>query len=554
MTELIFVDEHAPTLVDVLWRMRTVNHASQVVTRTEAGPVSATYSSIAGRVDLLCSALSQRGLGVGSRVASLAWNHQTHFELYMGVPAMGAVIHTLNLRLTPKDIAHIADEAGDQIVFVDACLLDLCATVAAQMRSRMTMVVIGAQDSRLPAGAIAYEELLDEGSSFAYPQLDERLVAGLCHTSGTTGRPKGVLYSHRAQFAHSLAAGMVDTFGLNASDRVLAVVPMFHGSSWGLPYAAALHGADLILPGERPKAPDLVALIEQQRATLVAAVPTVWSDVLTYADEEHADLSSVRLGVTGGVTSSENLIDGLQQRHGVPLVSAWGMTEIRVGSIVPLGHAGDDPRRRLSSGRLVPGLQARLVSEDGHEIPSDGTSAGELLIRGPWISSRYLTSSPDSFDGGWLRTGDIATIDAHGYIHITDRAKDLIKSGGEWISSVALEQALLTHPGVADVAVIARPDTRFTERPVACIVPADGRVPTIAALQEHLSEMARWWVPDTFAFLDEIPRTSVGKSDKKVLRQLLSHNRLVLVSARLTAETPGSGTGSSSLEAVDDIA
>lgn len=526
----LFVDEYRPTIADILQRMRTVHGDSEVISRTENGTQRARYAEVGERVDRLCTGLDSLGVTVGTRAATFAWNSQEHFEVYLGVPSMGALLHTLNIRLDVDQIVSLVNEAEDRVLFVDASLVGVLAPVMHRLASVRSVVIFGEADANLIPGAVAYEDLLGaNGPGFDYPPLDERLAAGLCYTSGTTGPPKGVLYSHRAHFVHSLAAGMADTFALSSADRVMPVVPMFHGAAWGLPYAAALHGCDLVLPGPRPRTRELADLIGTTQVTVAAAVPTIWGDLLDYADAHSSRLDSIRLGVCGGVSAPLALMRNLQHRHAVRLVQAWGMTEIRVGAVgLPVSPVGDeDWVLRETAGRLAPGVEARLINDAGVVVQHDGVGTGEIQVRGPWISTGYFLGEAGCFQDGWLKTGDIASIDPRGIVSIRDRAKDLIKSGGEWIPSVAIEQALLSHPDVVDAAVIARPDARFSERPLACVVFRPTASAPRGELQAHLrSRMVGWWVPESFAVLSALPRTSVGKTDKKRLRQLLAEGEL----------------------------
>jgi fatty-acyl-CoA synthase len=386
-----------------------------------------------------------------------------------------------------------------------------------------------------------YEDLLEAGGKgFEYPQIDERQASGLCYTSGTTGNPKGVLYSHRSSVLHALAMTSGNAFGVSREDRILPVVPMFHANAWGLPYGAALSGADLVMPGRFLQAEPLAGLIESERVTLAGAVPTIWLDLLRYADEHKPDFSSLRLVPCGGAAVPRSLMQGFEERHGVHIVQAWGMTETSpLGSIAhpPPGVEGEDAwRYRTTAGRLSILVDFRLMDGED-EVPWDGESTGEVEVRGPWVASGYYEdeSGAEKFHDGWLRTGDIGAITPDGFLRLTDRAKDVIKSGGEWISSVELENELMAHPGVSEAAVIAMPDERWTERPLACVVGCDD-APDADALREHLAQrVAKWWVPDSFAFIDEVPKTSTGKFDKKVLRARLADGELEVVKTEKAA-------------------
>jgi fatty-acyl-CoA synthase len=531
------MQDHPLTLRHVLDRMRNVYGDSEVVTLRGFGgdetmKSHSSYAELGARIDRLCAALEQLGVREGDRVGTFAWNSQEHLEVYMGVPCMGAVLHTLNIRLFPEQVTYIANHAQDKIMFVDDSLVPVLERVAPTFETVERYVVIGDGDAGSLPNVIRYEELLGEGAEgYDFPDLDERAAAGLCYTSGTTGNPKGVLYSHRSNVLHAMGACMSETLGVSSRDRVLAVVPMFHANAWGLPYASAMVGADLVMPGRFLQAEPLAGLIEDERVTFAGAVPTIWMDVLRYADEHEPDLSSLTRMVCGGAAVPESLMRGFEERHGVKIVQAWGMTETSpLGAVAwPPRGAEDEWRYRTATGRIAPGVEIRLVDDEGGEVPRDGESTGEIEIRGPWIASSYYNdpSGDEKFDDGWLRTGDIASIDPRGFIRISDRAKDVIKSGGEWISSVELENELMAHPAVAEAAVIAKPDERWSERPLACVVLREGASCGPEELCEHLSgRVAKWWIPDEFAFIDAVPKTSVGKFDKKVLRKSLAEGSL----------------------------
>jgi fatty-acyl-CoA synthase len=523
------------TITHVLRRMREMNGDRVVLTLTENGSTSETYSELGDRVDRLCKALRKLGIGDGDRVATFMWNSQQHLEIYMGVPCMGAVLHTLNIRLFAEQLTYIANHAEDQIIFVDDSLVPVLEKVAPTFTTVKHFIIVGDGDSGSLPNVIRYEDLLaDEAPGFDYPDLDENTAAGLCYTSGTTGNPKGALYSHRSNVLHSMAACMSDTLGISWSDRVLPVVPMFHANAWGLPYACGLVGADMIMPSRFLQGEPLAKLIESEKVTLAAGVPTIWLDLLRHADEHGADFSSLRVIICGGAAMPESLARDFEQRHGARMIQAWGMTEMSpVGSVAnpPAQTIGSEQEwsYRTSTGRIVPLVEMRLVDDDGGELSWDGSATGEIEVRGPWIASDYFNdpSGADKFDDGWLRTGDIASIDSQGFIRISDRSKDVIKSGGEWISSVELENELMAHEDVQEAAVIAKPDERWSERPLACVVLRDGAQVTPDQLREFLApRIAKWWIPDAFAFVEEVPKTSVGKFDKKVLRKALAEDRL----------------------------
>ena len=527
-------DDYQLTLQHLLQRARFVYSDSQVVTLTGGGLARAEFGEVAERVDRLSAALAAFGVGQGDRVATLAWNTQQHLELYLSVPCTGAVLHTLNLRLSPEQLGYIMGHAEDRVVFVENNLVGLLEPVLDQLTTVRQWVVIGDGDTGRLDPVVRYDELLaSAGGRYEYPALDERQAAALCYTSGTTGNPKGVLYSHRSSLLHALGALGADSLGLSCSDRAMPVVPMFHANAWGIPYAAVFTGADLIMPGRFVAPEPLARLIESERVTLAAAVPTVWRDLLRYADAKKPDLSSLRMLVCGGAAVPLALMQAFQQRHGVTMVQAWGLTETSpIASLaIPPAAAGDEHwHYRDRAGRILPLIEARLIDDAGGELPWDGQAVGEIELSGPWIASAYYKhDEPDGkFHGRWFRTGDIGAIDEHGFVRITDRSKDVIKSGGEWISSLELEAALAAHPAVAEAAVIARPDERWTERPLACVVLAGGASASDEELRAHLAErVPKWWLPDEFAFIAEVPKTSTGKFDKKQLRERLRTGELV---------------------------
>jgi fatty-acyl-CoA synthase len=535
MLEGLMQNDFPLTLDHVRRRMAHLHPDAQVVTQTDTDPVRVSFAQVNERIDRLARALTKLGIEGGDRVGTFSWNNQRHFELYLAVPCIGAVLHTLNVRLFAEQVTYIVNHAEDQVIFVDDSLVEPLEKLASTFEHVRHFVVMGDGDSGSLPNALRYEELLAEAGegSFDYPQLEERQAASLCYTSGTTGNPKGVLYSHRSVSLHTSALLMADAMGLSAADRVLAVVPMFHVNAWGLPFGAAMAGADLILPDRFLQAEPLARLIESERPTLMGCVPTIFGDLLRYADEHHPDLSSLTKAVSGGSAVPRDLMKDFQERHGVRIFHAWGMTE--TSPICTISRPAESVEgeehwdQRARQGRTVPWVELRLIGDDGQEVPWDRASPGEIEVRGPWIAARYYEdpSGDDKFESGWLRTGDIAAVDEHGSVQITDRSKDVIKSGGEWISSVELENQLMSHPDVIEAAVIAKPDERWSERPLCCVVLRDGAEPDAGGLLEHLRpRVARWWLPDEFAFIDEVPKTSVGKFDKKVLRARLAEDEL----------------------------
>jgi fatty-acyl-CoA synthase len=535
-------DDFPLNLQHIRRRLGSCGPDARVGTLTEAGTVEhVTFGEVSERVDRLARALARLGVEAGDRVGTFAWNNQRHFELYFAVPCLGAVLHTLNIRLFDEQVTYIVNHAEDKVIFVDYSLVPLLAKLAPSFETVAQYVVMGdavadrGEIEQLP-NALSYEQLLQEAGpgAFDYPEVDERQAAALCYTSGTTGNPKGVLYSHRSISLHSTGTLMKDGTSLGRADRVLAVVPMFHVNAWGLPYGAALAGADLILPDRFLAAEPLAKLIAAERPTLMGCVPTIFADLLRYADEHpDVDLSSLSNAACGGSAVPRQLMKDFEERHGVHIFQAWGMTETSPVATYSRPREGvhDDAywEDRAKQGRPLPWVELRLMDDAGAEVPWDGESTGEIQVRGPWVAARYFDddSEDEKFAAGWLRTGDIAAVDAQGFVRITDRAKDVIKSGGEWISSVELENELMSHPDVVEAAVIAKPDERWAERPLCCVVLRDGASTTAGELVEHLrGRVAKWWLPDEFAFVPEVPKTSVGKFDKKVLRARLTEGTL----------------------------
>ena len=533
MLEGLVQNDFPLTIGYVLRRLRTVNGRSEIVTLTDDGKPRASYAEMADRVDRLARALQGLGVQPEDRVGTFAWNTQRHMEAYLAIPAMGAVLHTLNIRLAADQVAWIANHASDKVVLIDDSLVPLFEKVVPQLETVEHFIVMGDGDAGAIPNPIRYDELLAEQEpGFDYPEIDDRQAAALCYTSGTTGDPKGVLYSHRSAVLHSMGSCLADAMGVCSQDRILPIVPMFHANAWGLAYAAALSGADLIMPNRFLQAEPLTKLIESERVTVSGAVPTIWMDILRYADEHKPDLSSLRIVPCGGSAVPRSLMKALEERHAVHICQAWGMTETS-----PLASVAHPPRDaegethwdyRATAGKIIPLVECRITGDDGEELPWDGEAQGELESRGPWVASAYFrVDTPEKFHDGWLRTGDIASIDPDGYITIRDRSKDVIKSGGEWISSVDLENELMSHPDVMEAAVIAKPDERWAERPLACVVPREGSDLSPDALVQHLeSRVARFWLPDEVAFIGEVPKTSTGKFNKKVLRQQLADGEL----------------------------
>ncbi|WDZ86430.1 fatty acid--CoA ligase [Micromonospora cathayae] len=512
----------------------TVHGTAEVVTWTGAEPRRMSYAEVGRAAARLAHALRDEcGVTGDERVATFMWNNNEHLVAYFAVPSMGAVLHTLNIRLFPEQVTYIANHAEDRVVLVDGTLIPLLARVIGEMTTVRHVVVVGEGD---PAALLAaagdriavhhWDALLaDRPDTFDWPELDERDAAALCYTSGTTGHPKGVAYSHRSIYLHSLQICLPEGFGLGPHDRELAIVPMFHAMSWGLPYAAFLSGASLVMPDRFLQAAPIAEMIAAERPTLAGAVPTIWLDLLAYLDTHQVDVSSLREVIVGGSACPPVLMHEFE-RYGIDVIHAWGMTEMSpLGSVArpPAGATGAEAwRYRYTQGRVPAGVAARIVGPAGEPLPADGVSVGELEVRGPWVTARYVgetTPTDEKFRDGWLRTGDVGTLSADGFITLTDRAKDVIKSGGEWISSVELENALMAHPAVTEACVVGVPDDRWGERPLATVVLSPGASVTPEELREFLAgTVARWQLPERWAFVDAVPKTSVGKLDKKVVR------------------------------------
>ena len=520
---------------------RTTYADSEVVTNEADGVRRITFGALADRAEQLAAGLRRLGVEPGDRVATFAWNTQEHQEAYFAIPGMGAVMHTINIRLSTEQIRFIIGHAEDSVILADASLAPVLAPVLAaggdDLKTIRHLIVYGQGDrSELPEH-IDYEELLAaEQPGYPWPEIEETAAAAMCYTSGTTDQPKGVVYSHRSTFLHSLGLCSGEALGLSQHDRLLPVVPMFHGNAWGMPYAAWLVGADLLLPNRFTQAEPLARFIAQERATLATAVPTVWYDVLGL-DPAAVDLSSLRMILAGGAAVPRRLIETYEQRFGVCVVQGWGLTETSpVASLAhPPKHVPADRAMdyRATAGRAVGGVEAQVVDDAGKVLPRDGQSTGEIEVRGPWVTGAYYRDPASAkFRDGWLRTGDVGRIDAKGYITISDRAKDVVKSGGEWISPLELEAAILTHPAVHEAAVIAAADDRWGERPLACVVLVPGQSVDAEELRAYLAtRVVKWWLPEQWAFVDQVPRTSVGKHDKKLLRARYAEGSLpVMVS------------------------
>ncbi|MDX2043476.1 MAG: long-chain fatty acid--CoA ligase [Acidobacteriota bacterium] len=497
-----------------------------------------TYAELGKRARQFANAVTKLGVKQGDRIATLAWNGYRHLEVYYATPCMGAVLHTLNLRLSATDLEYIINHAEDSVICVDDDLLPILEKLAGKIPTVKHIIVMnntGNQASSALASSAKihdYEELIAaESPEFTWPEIDENSPMGLCYTSGTTGHPKGVMYTHRSNYIHTITGGLPDLLGLKRDDTVMAVVPMFHANAWGLPYICMMLGLKQVFPGSTMDGASVCQLLQDEKVTFTGGVPTIWMGVINELQTNPGkyDLSNLREMICGGSSPPRAMIDWLETNLGIDFIQAWGMTETSpLGTVCRLKPEMKDlPREKKldvkqRAGIYAPGLKLRIVNDNGEEVAHDGTSMGRLLIRGPWIASTYYRTepTPDKFPDGWLDTGDVATLDTEGYMAIADRSKDLVKSGGEWISSVDLENAIMAVPGVAEAAVIAIVHPKWDERPLACVVKKPGADVTKDQIYEHLLKgFAKWWMPDDIVFIEAVPKTSVGKFDKKVLRE-----------------------------------
>jgi fatty-acyl-CoA synthase len=540
----LMMDDYQLSLTAVIERAGQFSAARKVVSRRPDGTIHrTTLGACVQRARQLSSALRALGIRDGDRVATLLWNQPEHLELYFGVPLMGAVIHTVNPRLHRDELAFIVGDAEDRVIVVDESLLPVLDSFRADHRFEHVIVV--SRSGSLPEGTLDYDVLLSAAEPMSWPELSEGQASAMCYTSGTTGRPKGVVYSHRALVLHSLVAALPDQMGLSSRDTILPVVPMFHVNAWGIPYIAAFSGAALVLPGPKLDAVSVLDLLADEKVTMTAGVPTVWMAVLQALDAEPGrwDLSALERLIVGGSAVPRSMLEGFD-RHGLTVVQAWGMTETSpLGSVnrlaADLFDAGAEEQYeyRARQGIPSPFVEIRARGEDGELIPWDDSAMGELEVRGPWVAASYHHGlGADRFtDDGWFKTGDVVKLDARGCIRICDRSKDLVKSGGEWISSVDLENHLMAHSAVAEAAVIAIPDERWGERPMAVVVLNEGGHATAEELCSHLSgQFAKWQVPERVEFVESIPRTATGKFKKLALRERFA--------ADATAAAVSSGT------------
>jgi fatty-acyl-CoA synthase len=531
------MQDYPLTLPHVFRRAERLFPDKTVVTATATGRERTNYRDWAARTRRLAGAFDALGVTDGGRVATFAWNTARHLELYFAIPCSGRVLHTLNIRLFPEQLTYIANHAEDEVVFVDRSLVGLLWPLVDTFETVKHYVVMDDGKGDVPDDPriVDYESLLAGAEPVEFDVDDEWRAAAMCYTSGTTGNPKGVVYSHRSTVLHSMATMLADTIGVCETDNILPVVPMFHANAWGLAHAAVFAGAGLVFPGPDLSPPALVDLIESERVTVAAGVPTIWMGVLPLL--EGRDVSSLRAIPCGGSAVPKSLSEGFRAATGMPILQAWGMTETSpVASVCriksTLRDRPDDElaELRATQGLPVPGVDARIVGPGGDEVEWDGTTSGELQVRGPWIASSYYNDprAGESFtDDGWLRTGDVAVVNPEGYIRLVDRTKDLVKSGGEWISSVELENEIMAHPKVSEAAVIGIPHERWVERPLACVVVKPGEELTKDEVLEFLGpRVAKWWLPDDVVFIDEVPKTSVGTFSKKTLRDRFAQGDL----------------------------
>jgi fatty-acyl-CoA synthase len=522
------------TITHIFERTRKLFPKKVLATRVPGvGLVKSTYADFTDRTARLAAALGSLGVQKGDRVGTFAWNSTRHLEVYFAAPMMGAVLHTVNIRLSAQDITYIVNHAGDRVLIVDASTWPILEPIRSQLRCVQHVIVMkDTPGAQIPPGTLDYEALLQSARPLeAWPRLEENDAAGMCYTSGTTGHPKGAVYTHRAIFLHSMASSMVDVLGISERDVILHIVPMFHANAWCVPFAGVLNGATQLFGGPNPQPRDIIEIVHHERVTLVGAVPTVWIAIDAILEREPQwDISSIRGIPIGGSAAPRTLIEKFDKKYKAPMIHAWGMTEM-----TPLGTIGrlkaymerqpDEERYAIRAKQGYPTIcvDLRIVDDAGRELPWDGQSMGEIQVRGPWVIRSYY-DNPESADrftaDGWFRTGDVAAVDPEGYVIITDRTKDLIKSGGEWISSIDVETMIMGHPKVLEAAVIAVPHPRWMERPLACVVPKPGERVEPAEILDYLRpRLAKWALPDEVVLIEAVPKTSVGKFDKKVLRE-----------------------------------
>ena len=529
------------TLRPFLWRAANLYPDTEIVSRTHEGVQRYTYADYDDRTAQLANALDAYGIADGDRVGTFCWNHHRHFETYFAVPSIGAQLHTINPLLPDEHIRYIVENAEDELIFVDDSLAPKLASAAAEASAFEDVEYVVMSGSGTDAlEATPYEAFIaDRGTDYDWPTLSEDQPAGMCYTSGTTGNQKGVEYTHQMLWSHTMATLTPQGTPMAYDDVVMPVVPMFHVNAWGMPFTATAGGAKHVYPGPSPEPADVAGLIEDEGVTITAGVPTVWLGLMEYMKDHDVDLSTLDSVIVGGSAAPESMIRWFDD-HDVELLHAWGMTEMSpIGSVSHLkGSLQEDDYdtrldHRATQGLMVPGIEFRVVDEDGTEVEWDGEAFGELWVRGPWITQEYFKrpeANREEFEAEWLKTGDVVTVDEEGYIKIVDRAKDVVKSGGEWISSVELENAIMAHDDVTEAAVVGVPHDRWQERPVAFVVPAAGA--DDARLPEEIRELLRadyptWWLPDAIEYIEEIPKTATGKFSKKDIREEYSDESLL---------------------------
>ena len=522
------------TLRPFLWRAERLYPDTEIVSRTAEGIKRYTYAEYGDRVRQLANALDELGIEEGDRVGTFCWNHHRHFETYFSIPSMGAQLHTINPLLPPEHIRYIVGNAEDKVLFVDPSLLDALepAVQSPEFDHVKRYVVMGSEVPETDLDAVSYEEFIDGHSTeYDWPDVSQEQPAGMCYTSGTTGNPKGVEYTQQMLWAHTMESLSPQGIPMADDDVVMPVVPMFHVNAWGMPFTGTAGGSKQVFPGPSPNPEDLAALIEEEGVTLTAGVPTVWLGLMDYCKENDVDLSALERVIVGGSAAPKSMIRWFNDQ-GVEVLHAWGMTEMSpIGSVAHLKsdlYDADESvkvDKQSKQGLIVPGLEFRVIDDDGEEVEWNGEDFGELWVRGPSVTTEYFArpeANEEDFEDGWLKTGDVVTVDEEGYLKIVDRAKDVIKSGGEWISSVELENSIMAHDDVAEASVIGVPHERWQERPVAFIVPVEGV--DEATVEEEVMDMLReeypkWWLPDDVVFIEEVPKTSTGKFSKKDLRE-----------------------------------
>lgn len=532
------MQSHGLLISTILKHAARHHGTTEILSRNHHNSTDRTHwAALEHRSRRLVRALTKLGIEPGDRVGTLAWNGIRHLEVYYAAPGMGAICHTINPRLHPDDIAYIVNHARDKVLFADLSFAPLIEMLADAIKDHVRDVVMLCDPGSMPEVRLApgmrlhcHDALLDDaGEDYDWPALDENTASALCYTSGTTGRPKGVLYSHRSTILHAYAVALPDVLNLRATTRILPVVPMFHVNAWGIPYAAALTGATLVLPGRHLDGASLTGIFNSERVTMSCGVPTVWLGLLQHLRSSGDRLETVKLIMTGGSAAPPLLIDAFRDEYGVAVEHGWGMTELSpVGTYnapkpAQSGLAGEAATRHmLKQGRVLPGVDMKIVDASDNELPWDGVAFGDLKVRGPWVASAYYGDEPGSAldEHGWFATGDVATIDPDGFMEITDRSKDVIKSGGEWISSIALENIALSHPDVAEAAVIAARHPKWDERPLLLVVPRPGHeIDPDSVLAVFEGKVAKWWLPDAVIPVDDLPHTATGKIQKLTLRE-----------------------------------